>query len=382
MLLAVTSEIAMLYEFVTTYRDAIIERAREKLTARPWPSASPEELENGVPLFLTQLSERLLGGSTGTPHADGAIGSTATLHGRDLLARGFTVSQVVHDYGDICQSITELALAQNAPINTEEFKTLNACLDTAIAEAVTEHARITAASRASVELERSAHVAHETRDLLNTAILAYQTLKQGSVAINGNTGALLGRSLMGLRDLVDSTLSEIRIAANHQRRERVLVTPFLDDLAVSGRLHAESRGLQLAVELGDRAWAVTVDPQLLASAVTSLLSNAFKCTPAGGRVALRARATSEGHLLIEVEDECGGISDSAGDPFQSSGERQGTSRTGPGQGLSIAREAVRSHGGDIHMHNVPGKGCVFTIDLPLAAPDVPVSPTGATSSHA
>jgi hypothetical protein len=52
-------EDAMLYEFITTYRDAIITRARKKLTARPWPSASAQELENGVPLFLTQLTETL-----------------------------------------------------------------------------------------------------------------------------------------------------------------------------------------------------------------------------------------------------------------------------------------------------------------------------------
>ncbi len=364
----------MLYEFVTTYRDAIIDRAREKLTARPWPAASAEELENGVPLFLTQLSEKLRAESAGTPHPHGAIGSTATLHGRDLLALGFTVSQVVHDYGDICQAITELALAQNAPITTEEFRILNACLDTAIAEAVTEHARITAESRSTEELERSGQLAHETRDLLNTAILAYQTLKLGTVAINGNTGALLGRSLMGLRDLVDSTLSEIRIAANLQRRARVLVTPFLGDLAVAGRLHAESRGLHFAVELGDAAWAVTADPQLLASAVTNLLNNAFKFTPAGGRVVLRARTNNQGHLLIEVEDECGGIPDSVGDPFQAFGERRGTDRTGLGLGLSIARDAIRAHGGEIDFHNVHGKGCVFTIDLPLVAEAVPVSP--------
>ena len=178
----------MLYEFVTTYRDAIITRAREKLTARPWPVASPHELENGVPLFLTQLSETLRSESTGAAHSQGAIGSTATRHGSDLLALGFTVSQVVHDYGDICQAVTELAIEQNAPITTEEFKTLNGCLDTAIAEAVTEHARITAESRSTEEFERTGQIAHETRDLLNTAILAYQSLKRGTVAINGSTG--------------------------------------------------------------------------------------------------------------------------------------------------------------------------------------------------
>ena len=365
----------MLYEFITTYRDAIITRAREKLTARPWPAASEPELENGVPLFLTQLSETLRAHSTGTTHSSSALGSTATRHGGELLALGFTVSQVVHDYGDICQAVTEIAIEQNAPITTDEFRTLNGCLDTAIAEAVTEHARITAELRSTEESERSGHVAHETRDLLNTAILAYQTLKRGTVAINGSTGAVLGRSLMGLRDLAESTLSDIRIAANLQRREQVLVAPFLNDIAIAGGLHAESRGLQFAIEPGDPGWAVMADAQLIASAVTNLLNNAFKYTLPGGRVVLRARTSENARLLIEVEDECGGIPDSEGDPFQAFGKRRGRDRTGLGLGLSIARKAVRAHGGDIHIRNIPDKGCVFIIDMPLAAKeDVPVSP--------
>jgi signal transduction histidine kinase len=363
----------MLYEFVTTYRQAIITRAREKLTARPWPAASAQELENGVPLFLTQLSETLRSRSEGTTYSADALGSAATRHGGELLALGFTVSQVVHDYGDICQAVTELAIEQNAPITTDEFKTLNGCLDTAIAEAVTEHARVTAELRSTEESERSGHVAHETRDLLNTAILAYQTLKRGTVAINGSTGAVLGRSLMGLRDLVESTLSDIRIAANQERRERISVTAFLNEIAVAGGLHAESRGLQFAIEPGDPKWAVTADPQLLASAVTNLLNNAFKFTMPGGRVVLRARAGEDARLLIEVEDECGGIQDSDGDLFQSPGKRRARDRTGLGLGLSIARRSVRAHGGDISVRNIPDKGCVFVIDMPLAGQDLPAS---------
>ena len=71
----------MLYEFVTTYREPIIDRARQKLTARPWPSVSPEELENGVPLFLTQLSEKLRSESTGGAQSPGAIGAGAKRQG-------------------------------------------------------------------------------------------------------------------------------------------------------------------------------------------------------------------------------------------------------------------------------------------------------------
>ncbi|HTS82385.1 MAG TPA: hypothetical protein VMH40_17410 [Myxococcaceae bacterium] len=55
---------------------------------------------------------------------------------------GFTVAQVVHDDGNVCQAITELAIERNPLINAEDFHTLNRCLDTAIAEAVTEHARL------------------------------------------------------------------------------------------------------------------------------------------------------------------------------------------------------------------------------------------------
>jgi signal transduction histidine kinase len=99
-------------------------------------------------------------------------------------------------------------------------------------------------------------------------------------AINGSTGAVLGRSLLSLRDLVASTLSEIRIAAIQQQRERVFVTPFLTEIAV----HPDARGLSFVVELGDPAWTVTADPQLLASAVTNLLNSVFKFTATDGRV--------------------------------------------------------------------------------------------------
>src|SRR5688572_29088287 len=142
----------MLHEFVTMYRDQIIEKTRVKVSNRAWPPASTSELENGVPLFLTQLADTLRGEANSTAVPSTAIGSTAARHGRDLLAVGFTVSQVVHDYGDICQAITELAVEQKLPISTEEFHTLNRCLDVAIAEAVTEHARITAETRVSEDL--------------------------------------------------------------------------------------------------------------------------------------------------------------------------------------------------------------------------------------
>src|SRR3990172_4849212 len=111
----------LLHEFITSNRNGLISRTRAKVSTRPWPSVSPEEMENGIPLFLTQLAETLRLENTEAPYSATAIGSSATLHGRDLLALGFTVSQVVHDYGDVCQAVTELAVERKAEISAEEF---------------------------------------------------------------------------------------------------------------------------------------------------------------------------------------------------------------------------------------------------------------------
>jgi len=360
----------MLHEFITTLRDEIIARAREKLTDRPWPLASTSELEHGVPLFLTQLTETLRWETMLTPFSHRAIAASAMQHGRELRERGFNISQVVHDYGDICQAITEIALEHRLPITTEEFHTLNRCLDTAIAEAVTEHARITAELKSTHEIERSGQLAHEIRDILNTALLAFHTLKRGTVAVNGSTGTVLGRSLMSLRDLVDNTLSDTRMDANIQQPRRVTFAAFLSEISVAGHLHAENRAVRFTIDDVDPQLYVDADPQLLASALMNLLNNAFKYTHAGGRVALRARRDG-GRLRIEVEDECGGIPDGTDDPFKPFTDRRMEDRTGLGLGLSIARRAVRLHGGDIHFRNLPGKGCVFVIEVPLAGEDTP-----------
>jgi signal transduction histidine kinase len=373
----------LLHEFVVVYRDAIIARTRAKLIARPWPSATRHELEHGVPLFLSQLSETLSREVSRTPLRSNAIGASAARHGGELRALGFSLSEVVHDYGDICQAVTELALAHHAPITTEEFHTLNRCLDTAIAEAVTEHGRVTAVRTIAEETRRLGHIIHEIRNHLHTAVMAYDVLKRGTVAINGSTGAVLGRSLMELSDFVSSTEADVRLAAEEQRRERVLVASFLNDIASAGALHAAACELEFIVEPVNPEWAVTADTQLLGSAVTNLLNNAFKFTRAGGQVVLRVR-TEDTRLLIEVEDECGGLPAALGDPFDTFGQRRGIERTGLGLGLSIARKAVRAHEGDIRTRDIPGKGCVFVIDVPLAVDDpanqTEVPPTAAPSS--
>ena len=182
----------MLHQFVETHREEIIARCRAKVALRSVPPPTEVELlDHGVPLFLDQLVAALR--SSGTLNHE--ITNSAILHGRDLLRQGFTVAQVVHDYGDVCQSVTDLAMELNAPISTDDFRTLNRCLDDAIAGAVTEFGRVRNQSGIDGEAargsERLGFLAHELRNLTHTALLAFEALKTGSVGVAGNTGTVL-----------------------------------------------------------------------------------------------------------------------------------------------------------------------------------------------
>ena len=217
----------MLHEFLTANRDELVRRCRSKARLRDSPPVSALELQYGVPLFLEQLVEALrceqadfaLGHVISGPWNKTAVAvessRTAALHGEELLARAYTVDQVVHGYGDVCQAITELASEKNAPVTVDEFHTFNRLLDNAIADAVSSYGRLRESNSTQGDRdlhERMGTLADEQRELLETALTALQALKVGNIGLKGATGTVLEESLMKLRDLVDKSLPEIRLA--------------------------------------------------------------------------------------------------------------------------------------------------------------------------
>jgi hypothetical protein len=156
---------------------------------------SDVELPNGVPVFLDQLVAALRI-PQGTDALDlDAIRRSARRNGDDLLGMGLTIAQVVHDYGDVCQVVTELAVGQAASIPSNEFQTLNLCLDVAIAEAVTAYSTQSQSRITDEGTERLGMLAHELRNLLNTAMLSFESIRRGRVAVGGSTSLLHERSV-------------------------------------------------------------------------------------------------------------------------------------------------------------------------------------------
>ena len=370
----------MLWEFLEANRAELIGRCRAKVATRAAPRATHEEMEYGIPLFLSQLIDTLKSEkpvvTSGRPGplrlvqagVSSDLATSAGHHGRELLQHGFTVSQVVHDYGDLCQAATELAAETGTEISAANFNTFNRCLDQAIADAVTAYAdrrdEITAHRGDHEASERLGMLAHELRNSLNTAMLAFAAIRGGNVAINGATASVLDRSLIALRDLIDRSLTEVRLAEGLQTlTEAIDVDRFIADLEVGATLEAKARGCELSVVWAEPNMVVEADRHLLYSAVSNLLQNAFKYSRPRGAVTLRACARN-GHVLIEVEDQCGGLAPGTAESMFRPFTQQHADRSGLGLGLTIARRAVETIGGTLSVRNLPGVGCVFTVALP------------------
>jgi signal transduction histidine kinase len=347
-----------LHEFIATNREQIVRGVRANALARTGPRPGDSELDRGIPLFLDQLESTLRRSTSQTDVTQ----DHAADYGADLYRMGFTVGQVVHGYGDVCQAVTELALDLDASISVDDFRLFNRSLDDAIAAAVTEYEKRRIGVVAAEGLQRVALLSHELRNALHTAMLGFGILKMGAVGTDSSTATIVTKSLTHLHDLLERSLAEVRLETGKPQRSRIMIRDLFEDAEIALALEGENRGVAFTVA-SVPALAVDADILLLSGALTNLVQNAFKFTRPSGLVTLAARA-SRGRVFLDVEDECGGLPSGKNEELFRLFEQQSADRSGLGVGLSIARTNVRAMNGEIHVRDLPGKGCIFTIELP------------------
>jgi signal transduction histidine kinase len=372
-----------MHSFLSAHRDELIDRCKAKVARRALRGATPAQLTNGIPMFIDQLTQTLLaedagqraegqrisGPAGGDQSALSQIGISATEHGHALSDLGYTVDQVVHDYGDLCQAITDLAVERNEPFSIDQFRTLNRCLDNAIADAVTEFSAsrdvTVSQQRDDSENERLGVLVHELRNALQTASLAFAALESGQVPVGGSTGGLVKRSLATLSSLLDGALGQIRAQAGSSDLTHAFpVADFVAEARAIALLGLAARGCRLVVPEVDPRLAVAGNRAQLLAALVNLLQNAFKFTHAHSEVSLHAHAASNS-VLFDVRDHCGGLPAGFAERMFEPFTQGGFDRSGLGLGLSIARRALEADGGSLSVRDLPGTGCVFTMRLPL-----------------
>lgn len=383
----------MLYNFLLMNKNEILAMTEKKALDLGGTRSTSDLLKSGLPIFYGQLLEVLRleqeVGKALNPPADKAgmakaarennepamavaagrpdeacVAKTAGIHGVELQRLGYTLSHVVHAYGAMCQAITELATTQKTRITTEEFHDLNRCLDVAIAGAVTEYQSITNTQDIRREVEHLGFLAHELRNSLNSVNISFQIIKTGTVGLEGTTGQMLERGLKRIEDLIDRSLTEVRLRVDPKvHLEASHLLSLVDQIMVTAHVVARSKNQTLEIQI-DPTLFVDVDQQLFYSALSNLVQNALKFSHDGGKIQVRGRLVGE-NIVVEVEDECGGLPPHSvlTDLFKPF-EQQNKDRNGLGLGLSIAQRAISLNRGTIEVSDLPGKGCVFKIILP------------------
>lgn len=354
----------MLPHFLETHRAEIVEQSK-KAISQAHREVSDEEVHSTLPLFLDHLIAALRErGACARFAAAEKMGRDAIRHGEQRLRLGFTVSQLIEDYGAVCEAILRLAIEHGQAIAPVEYYVLNRCLDAGIATAVEAYS-----AQREQRLDQSAHdhlgfIAHELRNCLATASLSFARIRHGDVDARGKTGDVVDRSLGRLRDIIDRSLTEVRLkTAAKPDRSPFRLCDLLEEIDESMAMEASSKDVHILVEIS-RVLVLDADEQLLSSAVGNLVHNALKFTRPDTTVKIHAAMADDGSVIVEVEDECGGLPTGKAEELFRPYVQRSADHSGLGLGLAIVQQAVEAHGGTVHVRNIPETGCVFTIQLP------------------
>lgn len=217
-----------------------------------------------------------------------------------------------------------------------------------------------------------ATVAHELRTPLASIRMLVDTLREGRY-----------RSDTQLREYLDLVASEnerlTRLSETfltYSRLDRktdlfvktsVHVNAFIDRAVA--QLHPRLPSSNFTKDIPSSLPSVRGDLDALTQVITNLLDNALKYSEPPARIQLIARALNN-KVSISIADEGIGIPESEHEaifePFYQVDHKLSRRREGCGLGLSIVKEIVAAHGGSIDVRSAPGKGTIFTVNLPTA----------------
>lgn len=356
----------MLSAFLEEFKEEILVLANEKTVRLAAGRPSSTQLELGLPLFYQHLTDFLKDPSLTSSQKK--ISAGAAGHGKELLRLNYTLSHVVHTYGAMCQSITELAHQHRAKISSHSFNELNLCLDIAIASAVSEFQYRSDLATHAREIQTLGILVHELRNSLSSASVAHDMMKRGLVGTGGSTSRVLEENLDRMRKLIDRALSEVRLRTDPEINvEKFDFNALVDQILLTAQNDAQKKSQVLRYE-AEGEIEIQTDRQLLLSAVANLVQNAIKYSKQGSAISLTAKMMNS-TLVLKVADGCGGIKPTIlkniFKPFVS-----GTDKGGLGLGLNIVQRAVKMIHGKVLLENIPGTGCVFVIQVPRTIPVV------------
>lgn len=349
-----------LHEFLTARQSEIISHWSEsirRLSPKPLP---PVELIDHLPDLINNVAEVLR--QTNGAQCMGHI-SAAIEHGKQRYRLGFNLSVVVWEYAMLYTGILELAKKEPLVVRSEEANTLFESVISGIADAVTQFTAEHETALRNRSNENFAFIAHELRNPLTAALLAFHSLQKKGLLPSNRQVEIIQKSLNRTNDLVEKALFVAAGSNIEITRAPFKVRDLVAEASIEALVSAEEKNVRLIMQSdGDQEF--NVDHRLILSALNNLIRNAVKFTRIESTVQVRWHTENE-HMVIEVEDECGGLPPDKIEKLFLPFVKAGTDQTGFGLGLAIVKQAAEAHGGSVQVKNVSGTGCIFSLVLPI-----------------
>jgi signal transduction histidine kinase len=326
-------------------------------TVDPLPHS---ELLDHIPHFVDELIAALYPEALPLPSAT----ESSLEHGAQRLRLGFNVAEVVREYGTLHRSIIGIAVDGNLTITPHEHEVIARWLNAGIANAVSQYVNDRDAELHRQASEHLGFIAHEIRNPLSSARMAFRLLRARELVAGGRTVDLLDRTLRRTADVIDNTLNHASLSLGIEPRlEPLALRKVLEEIALDCGAEAQGKDIDIVVT-ATQELVVDADARLVHSAVSNLVQNALKFSHP--RTTLQVRADSrDGFAAIEIEDACGGLPPGRAEDLFKPLVRGEQDQAGFGFGLAIAQQAARAHNGTLRVRDLPGRGCVFTLELPM-----------------
>ena len=351
-----------LADFISSNKRQICEVWAERVKKRYSPELSDSQLINHLPSFVDEVVEALRAGSWRRMEM-------AEEHGRQRVELGTDIAMLVGELALVGEVVGELAAEKGRGLTAEEAVLLFRAIGRGSSHSAAAYAEKRDEELAEHAARNFSFMAHELRSPLHVAQLASTLLQEDRTGDRGRRQAQITRlthALTSLAELIDNALVEARLGGDvPPQRVRMTAQAVVDDALRNVASYAQEVGIEIALEV--EAFEIEADPKLLTSALSNLLTNAVKFTKPRTRVSLRARS-EDGCGVFEVEDRCGGLGQEPEDLFAPFVQRD-EDKSGFGLGLMIVKRAVEAHGGRVRVEDDPGRGCTFSLELPLAAPE-------------
>lgn len=243
--------VGSLHEFMAQHRADVLRACHYKINALS-PEHAPADLVDAFGAMYDQITAALRrdfeppsSSRPDSPLPD-RKSDAALEFGADRLNRGYSIGKALRHVTTISDAVGEVADREDLAFTAREYQRFNICIDAVASAAVQQYWDVERAGASPDGSKRMGFLAHELRNAVGVARLAFDTIRGGDIGLHGRTAAMLDRSLLRLESLASQTLLAVHLqtdaARGHEARRKEATLRAMRRRAPTARHPCDRRG--------------------------------------------------------------------------------------------------------------------------------------------